>query len=737
MHVSWADPDSDGLSTSLETVLGTQPVNDDSDQDGVKDGVEVMGGADTLISPGWMQVRFPYFGASPTQKDVFVQADWQRCDHVPADPSTWRDCVPYGATAPSFDRYRISPDDAERVVQNYVPANISVHLDIGVDPPRPAPLVPPPVSFKYGAWGGAMQRPSFNTDHCQFRAASRDGTFHFYRISGLSGGQSFRPGACGTSSIQPWDLAHELGHNLNQDHSARFAGAPLNGAPNYVSIMNYGYSGDRGGRTPWPFADGTYNSWVLNPSAMDEATPAPAELRATLSGDFQFRLDSTGRVDWNRDGQFSNVPVKAEASWFYDLGAWKKQAKVPSSAADSFTPGSAIAWLGASAGHQPRMLWFVRKLDGLILYSTPNTFPTASCLTCDATWTANPTLPPPAVSGVSDSPAAARLSYNGSEEVVLAVPTSDNAITLYRGSWQGGALQWVPKVVKAANTSPVVTGGLAVLVDGENVVSYATTFDFSDGYRVHEYSWNLASNVVTDAIVTAGGTPIVPDGYGAGATMGYAPPSPGPAGAVVKDRVLVVPIRNTSPEPGTTLYASKLHVYLRRPGTWQELPPISNEGTFGAQPSIAYVPLDDATPELGRFYVTFRSSARDATGFAADRKFHMVYSEGNQPWLAPYQQMAWTNPSAQIRSEWEWAEKNVALSYDPQFFPRLQMAYSYYNNDDGKHFFEAHFAPYADNIIPVSSAGQSDLPSLRGGLRCALIPSAPCQCETPGTTGCQ
>ena len=44
MHVAGQDIDADGLSTALENAIGTDATNDDTDQDGLKDGLEVLGG---------------------------------------------------------------------------------------------------------------------------------------------------------------------------------------------------------------------------------------------------------------------------------------------------------------------------------------------------------------------------------------------------------------------------------------------------------------------------------------------------------------------------------------------------------------------------------------------------------------------------------------------------------------------------------------------------------------------
>src|SRR4051794_36150985 len=61
------DSDSDGLTDSEERLVGTDPVNPDSDGDGIPDGWEVH---------GINGIDLHALGASPIHKDVFVQMDY-------------------------------------------------------------------------------------------------------------------------------------------------------------------------------------------------------------------------------------------------------------------------------------------------------------------------------------------------------------------------------------------------------------------------------------------------------------------------------------------------------------------------------------------------------------------------------------------------------------------------------------------------------------------------------------
>jgi hypothetical protein len=95
---AWNDPDYDGLSSALEAILGTNPNRGttegaDSDKDGIMDGLEVYGpiwdvrdwtSTERYSSLGIARsyLPLPYYGASPTQKNIVIEVDRQQTNEA-------------------------------------------------------------------------------------------------------------------------------------------------------------------------------------------------------------------------------------------------------------------------------------------------------------------------------------------------------------------------------------------------------------------------------------------------------------------------------------------------------------------------------------------------------------------------------------------------------------------------------------------------------------------------------
>lgn len=158
------DPDLDGLGSLLEAALGTCPNQDptpcnpktshgeDSDNDGLRDGEEVLGTAGFLTG-GVDDIPFSRWGADPLRKDVFVEVDYLTDLPAPVsgqNPFAWLRANPnagvgYWSTGTldtwvEHARDPFTPDTPNNHVGNLSPPGgtafngIALHLDLGVAP---------------------------------------------------------------------------------------------------------------------------------------------------------------------------------------------------------------------------------------------------------------------------------------------------------------------------------------------------------------------------------------------------------------------------------------------------------------------------------------------------------------------------------------------------------------------------------------------------------------------------
>jgi hypothetical protein len=291
VYVSWregdADRDCDGLSDTEEAALGTNPLDRDTDYDGLPDGWEVHGF-------GGMDLKA--MGASPLRKDVLVLNQ------------------PYDTVA---------VEQMEKLMQEKV-----VPMFQGLPSRNPD-----------GSTGirihGVTQLPALDTKAVGGKGwpqlagetfpADKIGVFHWMLVPGLGGGgQSGQLADAGSSGMGSW--AHEFGHQLGLSHTGKWPAW----SPTYTSIMNYSYSYQFGGDPAQVhFSRGELADIVLNESRLPGKLPRPIESLRFLSGPpYRFRIEAAGPdatyVDWGWSGVFSDRRVRANITYGYSVSGGER-----------------------------------------------------------------------------------------------------------------------------------------------------------------------------------------------------------------------------------------------------------------------------------------------------------------------------------------------------------------------------------------------------------------------------
>jgi hypothetical protein len=281
------DADGDHLSDEIEEIMGLDPNSNDTDGDGLYDHWEVLG-FQTEGEDGLVEIDLPGMGASPYQKDVFLEIDWLEDD----DHS-----------------HALHPRAIQAVVNAYRDYAIRLHVDTGNLGGGNA------IEHTdwYDGWFWEMREENYDFN--------RRGLFYYalachinsnYKTLGNFIIRTYDPGSSGrlaTPAGHAEHLMHELGHGMGLGHGGQTEGVKtryfrgpdgdwiqdtvqgiydtINYKPNYLSNMNYRYQWDfkmqtKDGDDVYIYSYYTGPDTELDENNLDESAGfvAPAELGA-------------------------------------------------------------------------------------------------------------------------------------------------------------------------------------------------------------------------------------------------------------------------------------------------------------------------------------------------------------------------------------------------------------------------------------------------------------------------
>ena len=702
------DYDSDGLGATLEAALGTCPgpgacpdggaPPDDTDEDGLRDGDEVLGN-DT--SP---PLKFPAWGADPTQKDLFIEVDWAAC--------TTEGCN-------SQDDYRYSPSQVPQVKADFLP--VRVHMDIGQTNTDPATW------FDWGNWGGAERRTETNLPLCIGFSPNREHMFHHSIITGGNAAAPF--GMCQWGANHGIVTSHELGHNMGLTHTGRPFTADVAGKPNYVSRMSYVYQNGAPS-----FSHGT--NPALNATALDEQRglcTTDAYVLSSITGfwcrgatcvqDQGLKCPGnipTKAIDWNRDGVYEGAGgplVRGGPAMHWVSGTPFGRTEFSSGnlrdpAMTWVNVGGQVGnWLVvAGRGPNGELQW--TKTTKTLIDSGCNAFSTPwgwGDLNC-AGFAGAPTNVPGSViekgPGVAELSGGVLLVYQSG--VVKSQTLSVNSTT---GQVTYGSIQTLPKFTMGSNV--VVTSDVAVLSTGPGVVM-AWARDNSTPARLKQWkyqnsAWSLAADERWED--AANGHPFINPLYGIGVTRGFQNDITGARTyAAIPDGA----------NGGRVEFARRDDVT----GRWTKISAWTGPGTLGVQPSVqarpglAFQPTLSAT--AGRFYMALNLPAScaftpDPSGsFGGTCETKLIMTEGNRVLANPQnRRLVWIAPSHTFSRANEGALGGVALMNDATRDVNLRGLKTY---PDG----QTAFFPLSDGAVNVTMSDLDDYVYLKGALRASL-----------------
>ncbi len=286
------DRDSDGLTDEEEARIGTNPLDRDTDMDGLLDGWEVHG----LPRDIQLGERIRYFdpaspkadnALNPLRQDVICVLSY----FEGIDPKQMEAELPRA-------------QGLYRALNNQNPdgtTGVWVHFRV-----EPTFVSKPDQAL---AWWDVGNK---------YFAAKERGFMHWMQITPWGGGQSGQTAEMGGAGNNWAVFAHEFGHQLSLSHEGDSAAA---WCPLYPSIMNYAFSyGFDGDGNKIHFSNGEFRETVLDEHKLVEKLPYPYEhVKYLANWPFRFPVkdngDGTTLIDWNQNGKFDDGPVEADINY--------------------------------------------------------------------------------------------------------------------------------------------------------------------------------------------------------------------------------------------------------------------------------------------------------------------------------------------------------------------------------------------------------------------------------------
>jgi hypothetical protein len=660
------DCDADGWSDGLEAAAGGDACNLDADNDGLKDGEEFHG-----VEVAGESLQFPFWGANPRHKDVFVETDW--VDDGTGNPTALR--MTTQAAADMIGFYANDPTNSAGSPDGL--PGITVHIDNGL----------PNNGTRWGNWGGATMIAA-GQGNCVGRSAARE---RYFRHGVLHGGTSGNGGyGCyNAMNSSGWLNAHELGHSLGLNHGGTNAAVQANCKPHYRSLMSYAPNSG--------FSTGGFASTLLNPTALDETNPFgtsnPAVIGYLGTPPWNFTLGQSngvlnGNVDWNRDGLFEDSARGAPN--FVNTGCefgMMHRTVAAGPFADGFQSrmgSDGIYWFGI--GFDSKMTY--RKATDL---SSCNQSDTSA--PCPSSWSAPVVVASGTGSPVYAAGAAAAEWYQDPNNwfaptiVLVYKRATDQRLmtqTVTRDWWSGGDV-WSSAQPVTSVVSPVPANAEPTLVNLDNQLLLYLP-DQADRIREYRYdpfarNWTefgVATDVNQQPLQVGAG----PDGRGMGVVIGYQDD-----GGTVR-RGVYGALRATDGRAQMVRRESN--------GQWTRMPEVlpTNYWIKGV-PRLGYVPFRSNEPSVGRFHLLYRPAGTVDTV--------MAMTEGNSAGAAASVRRLRFIQAATVLNYWPLGTSSYSLLSDPD---GLRATFNQWNGQTKT--YDLWYLPFVDGVYNANFADVND-----------------------------